>query len=419
MKPSKTSFHLLALSQFISIVSGNVLRFSISLHVLDLTGSAAVFATMIAVSSIPFLVLMPLGGAIADRVSKKAIIVVSDIGKTIAVALLFGLLLMGNDSVVLFGAVIAAFSVIQACYGPAVMASLPRILEKDDLAKANGILQGIGALASIGGPILGGLLFGLLGMMNIAAFSAGLFAFSSFINLFIRIPHEKRELVGNFAKAILSDMKQGFVYLVKEEKLLFRACLTFMVVLLFFQAIPSIAAPYIMRITLEMGEESIGIVNAMLGVSLLSASLLAGKFKKYMEMRHLAFYLIFIGLSAVPVALSTIVNPVGLLPPVLLAGGLFITVFLFALTNILVITYVQTNVRAEMLGKVIAMISMTANAAAPAGQITLGLLIETLANVQGALYLGIGAFTVLLGVWSIKRLGNGSRDAKKEEHVSS
>ena len=220
-----------------------MLRFAISLHVLDLTGSAAVFSTMIAVSMIPIIIFTPLGGAVADRVSKKAIIVIGDLGKTVAVAVLFILLLIGNESVFLYGAVITLFSIIQSCYSPAVTASMPCILKKDELVNANGIMQAIHALSGIAGPLLGGLLFGMLGMTSLAAFCAAMFAFSVFINIFILIPHEKREMLGSFASAIIGDMKEGFRYVAKEQKILLRAGAIFAIVVFFFQAIISIAAP--------------------------------------------------------------------------------------------------------------------------------------------------------------------------------
>ena len=409
MKSDKRSFQLLVISLFISTIGGAMLRFAISLHVLDITGSAAVFSAMIGISMIPLIVLTPLGGAIADRVSKKAIIVFGDLWKTIAVAALFLLLLLGNESVLMFGVVITLFSIVQSCYHPAVIASLPRILEKDELVKANGTMQAIQALSVIAGPILGGLLFGLLGMTNLAAFSAGMFAFSVLINIFIMIPHEKREMLGSFAGAIVGDMKESFRYVAREQKVLLRSALIFAVVVFFFQAIISIAAPYIMRITLAMGEEQIGLVHATFGASMLAASILAGKFKNFMEIRHLAFYIIFVGLTVVPVAFATIVNPESFFAPALLAIGIVAALFIFTLTNILVITFVQKNVKNEMMGKVIAMLTAIANFATPAGQITLGMLIELFAHAQAFLYLGIGAFTVVLGVFSIKWLSVGAK----------
>jgi MFS family permease len=404
MKQGKSSFYLLATSLFISSIGGSVLRFAISLHVLDLTGSAAIFATMIGISNIPLIVLTPLGGAIADRISKKLIIVFCDTGKAIAVTALALILFSSNVSVVIFGIVITLFSTIQACYSPAVITSVPLILEKDRLVKANGIMQAIQAASGMAGPVIGGFMFGALGINFLTVFCAALFVFSAVINIFIKIPHQKREIIGSFVKTVFVDMKEGFVYVAKTNRLLLRAGLTFAFVIFFFQSMIAVASPYIMRVTLSMAEEPIGFVNATFGVSMLVASLLAGLFKKYMEIRHLAYYIIIIGLSAIPVAFATFVEPSGFAPVLLLAGGFVLTLFVFTLTNVMIITYVQTTVPKELMGKVIAMLTTVANSATPLGVITLGMLIEELADVQFVLYLGIAAFTVLLGLVSISRL---------------
>lgn len=66
IKPYSKDFNLVVLGQIVSIFWSSLLRFALSLYVLDMTGRADIFATLYAVSNIPRL-LMPLGGAIADR----------------------------------------------------------------------------------------------------------------------------------------------------------------------------------------------------------------------------------------------------------------------------------------------------------------------------------------------------------------
>ena len=58
--PSPKNFKLMVFGQIISILGSALLRFALSLYVLDTTGSEALFATMFAISNIPLL-LAPLG----------------------------------------------------------------------------------------------------------------------------------------------------------------------------------------------------------------------------------------------------------------------------------------------------------------------------------------------------------------------
>ena len=77
IKPSPKDFNLMVLGQIISILGAALLRFALSLYVLDLTGRADLFATLYAVSNIPLL-LTPLGGAIADRYNRRNLMVIYD-----------------------------------------------------------------------------------------------------------------------------------------------------------------------------------------------------------------------------------------------------------------------------------------------------------------------------------------------------
>ncbi|MBL1704266.1 MFS transporter, partial [Klebsiella pneumoniae] len=70
IKPSMKDFYLMVSGQIITILGSTLLRFALSLYVLDLTGRADIFAGLDAITSIPFL-LAPLGGAIAYRFNRR------------------------------------------------------------------------------------------------------------------------------------------------------------------------------------------------------------------------------------------------------------------------------------------------------------------------------------------------------------
>lgn len=67
------NFTIMILGQIISLFGNAILRFSLSLYVLDMTGSAAVFGTILALSMIPTIVLSPFGGVLADRLPSRGL----------------------------------------------------------------------------------------------------------------------------------------------------------------------------------------------------------------------------------------------------------------------------------------------------------------------------------------------------------
>ena len=73
------NFILLVLGQGISLFGNTMLRFAMSMWVLDETASSTTFATVLAISVIPTILISPFGGIMADRISKRAMMVALDI----------------------------------------------------------------------------------------------------------------------------------------------------------------------------------------------------------------------------------------------------------------------------------------------------------------------------------------------------
>lgn len=64
-------FVLLVAGQGISLFGNVMLRFAMSMWVLDETGSATIFASVLAISIVPTILLSPFGGVLADRVNRR------------------------------------------------------------------------------------------------------------------------------------------------------------------------------------------------------------------------------------------------------------------------------------------------------------------------------------------------------------
>ncbi len=61
------NFTLLVLGQISSLFGNYIIKFVLSMYVLDTTGSATVFASILSIAAIPTILLSPLGGILADR----------------------------------------------------------------------------------------------------------------------------------------------------------------------------------------------------------------------------------------------------------------------------------------------------------------------------------------------------------------
>jgi len=405
MSQNKLSFILLVISQGISLIGASLLRFAISLHILDLTGSAEIFATIVAISFLPMVFFMPIGGAIADRFSKKMLLVISDSANTLFVGILAILLFGGSQSVILLGATITLLTLVSAAYHPTVSACLPVLVEKDGLAKANGIIKGIRSISILAAPMMAGVLFGTIGVVNLVGLCVIIFLFSAIINIFIKIPYIVKEMNGGFVHTLAADLKEGFIHITKENPILLRLSLIFTVLVFFFQAMLSVAFPYTVRISFGMSEQFVGMANASIGAAVLIGSLVAGRLRNYLKIDRLHYFIMAVGLSVTPIAISILLPTSGpALPLILFIASFMLIMFAFTLIDIAVMTYAQSNVPPHLVGKAVAIFVSIANLSAPIGQFVLGLLIENLGDGQFILYLAIAALTVLLGIVSKKHL---------------
>lgn len=144
-------FTLMLLGQIVSLLGNALLRFALSLYVLDLTGSAAVFGGVLAAAMVPTILLSPVGGVLADRVPRQRIMYVLDFLTAIAVWN-FGMFGRGGSTLppalLLF-----SLSAIQACYQPSVLSAVPLLVPGAELTRANALVTQVAALSSLLGPV--------------------------------------------------------------------------------------------------------------------------------------------------------------------------------------------------------------------------------------------------------------------------
>lgn len=90
-------FRLMVIGQIISILGSALLRFALSLYVLDITGRADIYAALYAFSNIPLLI-SPVGGAVADRFNRRNLMVLFDFTSGIIISLYYVSLRLGRLS---------------------------------------------------------------------------------------------------------------------------------------------------------------------------------------------------------------------------------------------------------------------------------------------------------------------------------
>lgn len=409
-------FNLMVLGQIVSIIGSALLRFALSLYVLDLTGRADIFATMYAISNIPLL-LSPLGGAIADRFNRRNLMVLYDLISGLIIMYFILLLSAGNTSVILISVVMVLLATISSMYSPAVMASIPLLVTENKLEQANGIVNGVQALAGVAAPVLGGVLYGMIGLKVLIVVSCMAFFLSAILEMFINIPFVKRKQDRHIVPTIITDMKVGFTYVIKNPFI--RKCMI-LAALLNFILTPFfiVGGPIILRVTLQSSDTMYGIGMGLIDFATILGALSMGFFAKKLQMAKLYYWLLVIAVLIVPMALS--------ITPLVIRLGYYPSFILFILCAILiamaltiisifVITVVQKKTPNENLGKVMAIIMAVSQCMAPVGQVIYGLVFEAFSMRMYVPTLLVSSAMILIAAVTKKILRNEGEMASYEQ----
>ncbi|MFM7617532.1 MAG: MFS transporter [Actinomycetes bacterium] len=113
-------------------------------------------ATMV-VRLLPIAVLAPFGGALADRIDRRRILLVADAARAASMVALL-VLIAGDGPIVLGLAIAAATECLTAFARPAYFSATPQIVEEDDLAAASAIGSVVNQVAILCGPVVAGIL---------------------------------------------------------------------------------------------------------------------------------------------------------------------------------------------------------------------------------------------------------------------
>jgi MFS family permease len=392
-----------AAGQIISIFGNQLLRYALPLYLLNKTGSAVLFGTILAVSFIPMLLLFPIGGIIADRFNKRNIMVILDFG-TAALIFLFYLLADKIDVVPLMAVTMIILYGIQGAYQPAVQASVPVLVETEHIMRGNSAVNLITSLGSMAGPVIGGILFSAVGLTPILYVSIGCFFASAVMEIFIRIPFEKKKAERNIIASGIGDLKKSFGFMFKERPALWKMSLIFASVNLLLTSLISIGLPVLITQRLGFSPDTAnrlyGYSQGVIAAGAVSGGLIAGLLAKKLKVKTSPFILIGCALSVLAggIALQASAAPTAVYIVLTVVGGLLVA--LSTLFQIQVMTYIGILTPKDLIGKVISCVICVCMCTNPIGQFIYGLVFENIGSyayipfyAAAAVMIGIAVFT--------------------------
>lgn len=351
-------------------------------YVTETTGSAIMLSAMALCAYVPQGLLSPYAGVVADKYSRKTIMIVAD-GLVGLVSLVLGLvILFGNITLGLIVVMVVARSIGMAFHGPAMMASMPLLVPERHLLRINSLDQLLLSVASIGAPAFGILLYTSLGFHSVMFLDFFGACVAVLGLLLAKIPVVMDETAHQ--QHVWANMKDGFKAIADNKGLL--------LVIVFVAASSAVVAPLNATFPLMTAQHFNGngymasITEAAFGVGMIVG---AGILMAHGGGRKLA------RLIAIAMAVSGLLTAVqGMLPPTMV--GFWAFVALCAIMAVVcawfsgpLITLIQRNVPEKKMGRAMGLNNSLMTLASPLGIAVGGVLAELM---------GVAPFFVLDGL---------------------
>lgn len=163
-RPLRTpAFRRLWVANIVTVIGAQLTVVAVPAQIWTLTHSSAMVGLTGLFGLVPLVVFGLWGGALADHMDRRTLLVGTTTGLIVTSALFTALSVLGNTNVWLL---LTVFSLQQACFAlnqPARQAILPVLLPTDQLAAANALGMTVMSAGAIAGPLVGGALIPVLG----------------------------------------------------------------------------------------------------------------------------------------------------------------------------------------------------------------------------------------------------------------
>jgi MFS family permease len=240
------------------------------------TGSPIALTLVGLAEIVPLLGLGLFSGALVDRYERRRTTGASALGRGAAMGILIASVLLLGFNLAVVLAVVVGFSIVSTFMGPASTALLPQIVAKDEISRANGVIQAAGNTVAIIGMSMAGVLIALVGVLPALTIDAVSFVVSGAMVLMIssRAISVSSSAASNPSSSLWKEVADGIRYLRSQVALLE---LTLSALSLnFFATLSGLFVVVYVTQVLKGGSLMFGAVNAVDAAGLAIGSLIVG-----------------------------------------------------------------------------------------------------------------------------------------------
>jgi MFS family permease len=288
----RRDFRLLFLGQGVSVLGDRMVAVALAFAVLELGGSASEVGLVLAAGALPLVASVLFGGVVADRSSRRGVMLAADLVRVATQGTMGALVISGAAELWMLAALAGVTGAATGFFNPASTGLLPEVVPEDELQPANALRSTAVSASEILGPLVAGLLVAAAGAGWAIVVDAATFAVSAACLTLLRPPtREPRE-----GSSFVDDLRDGWVAF-RSRRWVWTIVLYFSIGNMFWGAWSALGPIAADR---DLGGAAVwGTVLAAVGVGALCGSVVATRVR---PRRPLVLVALMEGLFALPLA---------------------------------------------------------------------------------------------------------------------
>jgi MFS family permease len=296
-------FRLLFIGQGVSVLGDRMVAVALAFAVIELGGSVSEVGLVLAAGWAPLALTVLAGGVVADRTSRRAVMVTADLVRIASQGAMAALVIAGAAEIWMLAALAGITGAATGFFNPASTGLLPEVVPADELQPANAMRATALSGSEILGPLVAGILVAAAGAGWAIAVDAATFAVSAACLTMLRLAaREERE-----PTPFLTDLRDGWAAF-RSRRWVWTFVSYFAIGNMLWGAWSALGPTVADR---DLGGAAVwGTILGAVGVGALVGSILATRAR---PRRPLLFVAMLEGLFALPLAFLAVAAPAPLL----------------------------------------------------------------------------------------------------------
>ncbi len=373
------NFILLFFGRLVSTAGSSIFFIAIVWAAATKIGGVGPVSLVLMATAIPSAIFSPFAGVLADRKSKKWIVISTDFMSGALLLFMHVFLSLEFAQMWVLIGVVFAIQIFSTFFSPAIQALIPLIVKDEELSNANAFISMTGSLSQLIGMAVGGILIAFFGLYGAIFVDAVSFIFSGLSEIFLKVNEAKKENKKGVS-TIFYEIKEGFETIFKRAEL--GGLIVTEAAIDFFATPIFIFLPLIITKYMNGNSTQYGLMQSMIGVGTIIASVLfsvAPEPKKKFLIMAISTFIIGACISFIGIDQSYII----------LTFALLIFGFFSGIANVIQSVVLQRNSPKEVQGRVFSSKSALNSGLRPVSYGFAGLISILLPITDLLIYLGL------------------------------